>query len=198
MISLAIANSDLLVFVVGTSGSGKDSVMRETVSFLHSQNIPAATLKRVITRPSDKNEESTFMTSDEFLQQKANNEYALSWNIYDNWYGCGWAPIKEAISLNKLLLINVSRSMLFKAREVFPECRIILVTVPKEVAESRIKRRGREDDSGLQIRLKRMKSKVEMPTPDKIIENTGDLARTAEILGEFLMDHFLKREGKKS
>ena len=185
--------TNLLVFVVGTSGSGKDSVMRETTSYLNSQSIPTSTLKRVITRPSDKNEESTFMTVEEFLKHKEDNEFALSWHIYDNWYGCGRALIESALARNELLLINISRSILFKAREVFPECLIVLVTVPKEIAESRIKKRGREDDKGLKIRLTRMKRDIEMPVPNKIVENTGDLGKTAEELGVFLKNHYLTR-----
>ena len=195
MKSDAIINTKLLVFVVGTSGSGKDSVMRETVSYLISHDIPASTLMRVITRSPDKNEKSTFMTTEDFLKLMKNNEFALSWHIYDNWYGCGWTPIKNAVTRNELLLINISRSVLFKAREVFPECLIVLVTVPKEIAESRIKKRGREDERGLITRLNRMKSNVEMPTPNKTVENTGNLHKTAEELGKYLKEHYLAVRG---
>ncbi|MCK4848901.1 MAG: hypothetical protein KAT16_07760, partial [Candidatus Heimdallarchaeota archaeon] len=58
--------SRLLIFVVGTSGSGKDSVMRETVAYLTQSGVLAQILKRIITRTPDKNEESNFMTVDEF------------------------------------------------------------------------------------------------------------------------------------
>ena len=187
--------TNLLVFVVGTSGSGKDSVMRETVSFLTSQSIPATTLKRAITRPPDRNEDSTFMTVDEFLKHKEDNEFALSWHVYDNWYGCSWVGINKAIRENQLLLINISRSILFKAREVFPDCLIVLVTVPKEIAASRILKRGREDEKGLQTRLTRMESKIEIPTPNIIVENTGNLNKTAEELGNFLKHHYLTIRG---
>ncbi len=191
---VSISNSDLLIFVVGTSGSGKDSVMRETVTYLDTIDIPASILRRVITRPSDKNEESTFMTVEEFSLHKAEDEFALYWNIYDNWYGCGWRQIKEAINRKEFLLINISRGMLFKAREVFPKCLIILVTVPQEIAESRIKKRGREDEEGLQTRLTRMKKKIDMPTPNLVIENIGDLPKTAEVLGNFLNIRYKERK----
>ncbi|MHA1993623.1 MAG: hypothetical protein ACW97Z_03715 [Candidatus Hodarchaeales archaeon] len=195
MNSQIIIDTDLLVFVVGTSGSGKDSVMREAVSYLNSQSIPASTLKRVITRTPDKNEDSIFMTVDDFLNRKKNNEFALSWHIYDNWYGCGWPPIKNAINQRQILLINVSRNILFKARKVFPNCLIILVTVPVEIAESRIKRRGREDEKGLQTRMSRMKNKIEIPSPNLTLKNTGNLNKTAEELGNFLKNHYLSRWG---
>ena len=67
--------SKLLIFVVGTSGSGKDSVMRETVTYLVENGVQAQILKRMITRTPDKFEESNFLSIDEFLQRK--NEFAL-------------------------------------------------------------------------------------------------------------------------
>jgi len=177
--------SRLLIFVVGTSGSGKDSVMRETVAYLTQNGVPAQILKRTITRTPDKNEESDFLPVDDFLLRKS--EFALVWNIYDNWYGIPWESIHNAYESYSVLLINVSRGVLNEARKLFPSSLIILVTVPKEIAESRIKNRGREDHKGMRIRLSRMSKQVDMPIPSKIINNSGDLKDTAKELGDFLI-----------
>ena len=182
--------SKLLVFVVGTSGSGKDSVMRETVAYLTENGVPAQILKRMITRTPDIYEESNFLPIDKFLQRK--NEFALSWNIYDNWYGIPWDSINTAYRNSSLLLINVSRGVLYEARRLFPSSLIILVTVPKEVAESRIKNRGRENHKGMRKRLTRMNKDVDMPSPNKIVNNAGVLQDTAKELGEFLMREYNK------
>jgi ribose 1,5-bisphosphokinase len=189
---MAVDRSNLLIFVVGTSGSGKDSVMRETVAYLSTKGIPASTLKRVITRPSDKNEESTYITKEEFLKRK--EEFALSWFIYDNWYGCPKDQIEAAMDQKHVLLINISRSILTKARMKFPSCRIVLITVPKDTAEIRIRKRGREDQTGLMKRLTRMKTKIEIPDPDFILQNTGDLKDTAKELGNYLQTIYENKE----
>ncbi|MHA1941181.1 MAG: hypothetical protein ACXACP_02580 [Candidatus Hodarchaeales archaeon] len=185
----AQTNSNLLIFVVGTSGSGKDSVMRETVNFLRNQGLSCRLLTRVITRKPDVNEESIFMTVNQFKKHK--KEFALYWNVYDNWYGCPKEDIEEAMIQREFLLINVSRAVLHEARRIYPLCKIILVTVPKEIAESRIKKRGREDKKGLEKRLNRMKTIVDMPSPDLVVHNTGDLQKTAENLGKYLKTHYL-------
>jgi len=93
--------SRLLIFVVGTSGSGKDSVMRETVAYLTQNGVSAQILRRTITRTPDENEESNFLPVDEFLQRK--NDFSLAWNIYDNWYGIPWEAINVAYETNSLL-----------------------------------------------------------------------------------------------
>jgi ribose 1,5-bisphosphokinase len=182
--------SKLLVFVVGTSGSGKDSVMRETVAYLTENGVSAQILKRMITRTPDKYEESNFLTIDEFLQRK--NEFALSWNIYDNWYGIPWDSIYAAYENTSLLLINVSRGVLYEARRLFPSSFIILVTVPKEIAESRIKNRGREDRNEMRRRITRLSKEVDMPYPSIIINNAGVLQDAAKELGEFLIREYNK------
>ena len=177
--------SRLLIFVVGTSGSGKDSVMRETLAYLTQSGVSAQILKRIITRTPDKNEESNFMTVDEFSNRK--KDFAIAWNIYDNWYGIPWEAINVAYEKHSLLLINVSRGVLYEARKLFPSSLIILVTVPKEIAESRLKNRGREDHEGMRVRLTRMSKKIDMPAPNKIISNSGGLKDTARELGDFLI-----------
>ena len=180
--------SRFLIFVVGTSGSGKDSVMRETVAYLTQSGVPAQILKRIITRTPNKNEQSNFLAVDEFKKRKS--EFALSWNIYDNWYGIPWNAINIAYENNSLLLINVSRGVLNEARVLFPSSRIVLVTVPKEIAESRIRNRGREDQEGMNIRLTRMSKQVDMPSPSIVVNNSGDLKDTARVLGEFLKKEY--------
>ena len=180
--------SRLLVFVVGTSGSGKDSVMRETVAYIKQNGLPAQVLKRIITRTPDKSEKSKFVTVDEFKKRKS--EFAIAWNIYNNWYGIPWDLINIAYEKDSYLLINVSRGVLYEARTLFPSSLIILVTVPKEIAESRIKNRGREDHEGLNKRLTRMSKKVDMPTPSKIINNSGDLKDATRELGNFLIKKY--------
>jgi len=182
--------SKLLVFVVGTSGSGKDSVMRETVAYLTENGVPAQILKRMITRTPDKYEESNFLPVDEFLRRK--NEFALSWNIYDNWYGIPWVSINVVYENSSLVLINVSRGVLYEARRLFPSSLIILVTAPKEIAKSRIKNRGREDHKGMSKRLTRMSMDVDIPSPSKIVNNAGVLQDTAKKLGEFLIREYNK------
>lgn len=184
--------SRLLIFVVGTSGSGKDSVIRETVAYLTKNGVPAQIMKRMITRKPDENEKSNYLPVDEFLSRKS--EFAIAWKIYGNWYGIPWDSLSIAYENHSLLLINVSRGVLYEARKLFPSSLIILVTVPKKTAESRIKKRGRENNEGIQMRLSRMTSKIDMPPPNRIIANTGDLKDSAIELGDYLIEHYCKEK----
>jgi hypothetical protein len=40
-----------------------------------------------------------------------------------------------------------------------------------------------------------MKNKIEIPSPNLTLKNTGNLNKTAEELGNFLKNHYLSRWG---
>ncbi|MHA2075698.1 MAG: hypothetical protein ACW97X_13845, partial [Candidatus Hodarchaeales archaeon] len=126
--------SKLIILIVGKSGSGKDTLMRESQKILQSQkSVPVNILQRVITRKSDKNEESIYLTEDEFIERKKENIFAFSWKIYGNWYGCPIEAIESALKKGELILINVSRGVLHEARKYYPHCNIIHIDVPQSI-----------------------------------------------------------------
>jgi phosphonate metabolism protein PhnN/1,5-bisphosphokinase (PRPP-forming) len=193
MVAASIA-SDLLIFVVGRSGSGKDTLMRKAMDILLLKKIPVSILKRTITRPSDKTEESFYVSNTEFLKKLDENEFALSWSAYDNWYGCPRAPLEDSLKRGEIIMVNVSRSVLYEAREKYPQSKILFIDVPISLAEKRIKARGRENDHLLTERLNRMKETVDMPTPDLIIHNDGDLEKAVTEISNYLKSLYSKTE----
>ncbi len=188
--SLENPSSHLVILVVGKSGSGKDTLMRESQRLLQEEkNIPVNILQRYITRTSDKNEESISVTQEEYLQRKKANEFALYWRIYGNWYGCPKVSIDTPIKRGELVLINVSRSILNEARKNYPHCKIILIDVSLSIAEKRVKSRGRDTGKGLKDRLTRMKKEdIDMPQPNKIILNDDSLEKAVLALSSYLED----------
>jgi phosphonate metabolism protein PhnN/1,5-bisphosphokinase (PRPP-forming) len=186
--------SGLLFFVVGRSGSGKDTLMRKTAEILKSEQISVTVIQRVITRPSDENEKSLFVSESEFLKKKDNDEFALSWFIYNNWYGCPRDSIEVPMQKGEIVLLNVSRGVLHEARKKFPRSKIISIEVPIEVARKRVESRRRENGSYLNDRLARMTEKIDMPSPEIIIKNDGDLTKAAYELSTYLKTHYLKNK----
>lgn len=177
---------DLLVFVVGKSGSGKDTIMRKVAAILLMEQIPVNILRRIITRPFDKTEDSLYVSKEEFLQRKAKGEFALSWFVYNNWYGCPRTTLEDPLQQGEIVLVNVSREILYEARKKYPESKIVLIEVPIEIAEKRIKIRGRETASHMAERQARMQEKIEIPTPDNVIWNNGNLDKAVKELSDYL------------
>jgi phosphonate metabolism protein PhnN/1,5-bisphosphokinase (PRPP-forming) len=178
---------DLLIFIVGKSGSGKDTLMRESMRLLKEKKIPVSIMQRFITRISDKNEESIFITKEKFLKRNQMNEFALSWFIFGNWYGISRKSIETLIKRGEIVLVNVSRSILHKARESYPRCKIVLIDVPVSITKERIRSRGRDNGKGYEARLARMqRTDIDMPPPNKIIINDKNLERAVSELSSYI------------
>jgi phosphonate metabolism protein PhnN/1,5-bisphosphokinase (PRPP-forming) len=171
---------------VGRSGSGKDTIMRNVASALLLDDIPVYILQRHITRLPDKTEKSLYVSEEEFLQKKSQKEYVLSWSVYDNSYGCPRIPLEESLRKGEIVLVNVSRNILYEAKKKYPKSKIVQIVVPDKVAETRIKNRGREDSKHLTDRLTRMQKKIDMPFPNKIIKNEGDLDIAVQEFRDYL------------
>lgn len=179
--------SEMLIFIVGKSGSGKDTLMRESMRLLKKKDIPVTVLQRFITRASDKNEESIYITKEEFLKRKELNEFALSWFIFGNWYGIPRKSIDTLVKRGDIVLINVSRNILHKARESYPQCKIVLVEVPISISKERVMSRGRDMGEDYEDRLARMQeTEIDMPPPNKIIINDKDLERAVNELSNYI------------
>jgi phosphonate metabolism protein PhnN/1,5-bisphosphokinase (PRPP-forming) len=185
---------NLLFFVVGRSGSGKDTLMRKSAKTLKLEGINVTILQRVITRPPDETEKSLFVSESEFLQKKQKNEFAISWFIYGNWYGCPRKSLEASLQKGEIVLVNVSRSILYEASKKFPKSKIILIQVPIDIAQKRVELRGRENGNHLSARLTRMTEKVDMPSPNKIIINDGDLTKAAHELSSYLRTCYLNNK----
>lgn len=188
---------NFLVFVVGKSGSGKDTLMRESSRILFSQNIPIKIFRRHITRLSDENEESHFISNSDFLKLQEKGEFVLSWEIYGNYYGINQLCLEHYLQKKIIVLVNVSRSILFEARKFYPNSKIILVEVPSELARKRVQSRGRDTGEYLETRLQRMQQQISMPHPDLILQNTGNINIVINEFSKYLIKLYHGKSSSK-
>ena len=119
---------------------------------------------------------------------KNNNEFSLTWHIYDLDYG---VPIivEEWLKNGINVIINVSRTIIPQARQKFPALRVIFVKVPFEISLARIKSRGREAENEeiFKERVKRAKKNQNFTEADIIIDNSGDLEIAVKNLRIYLL-----------
>ena len=178
-----------LFFLVGNSGSGKDSLLREAMEQWPENYCPVRIPQRYITRPPHETEPFISVTSKEFKTMKQEGKFCLSWHIYDLDYGVP-LEVLDWLKNGDLVVVNVSRSIIPEARKQYPELKVIFVQVPFEITLGRIKSRGREseDDPVFKARVERARSHQSMPDADFIVGNIGAL----EIGGKKLKDYLIR------
>lgn len=147
-------NTGRLVLVVGPSGAGKDSLLREATLRLASDRHIVFP-RRVITRPShDEAEAHDSLTVEEFVAAEAQGRFALSWQAHGLHYGIPVSLLDELES-GRTAAVNVSRAIIAEAASRFPTLAVLNVTAPAEIIAARLARRGREAPADIAARIAR-------------------------------------------
>lgn len=177
-----------LVYVVGPSGSGKDSVLAWVRASMP-RGAAVAFAKRTITRAADAGGEAHIaVTPEEFEAQRARGEFAMHWGANGNRYGIG-QEIHDWLSAGMTVVVSGSREHLPEALAKFPRMEVAHITASAEVLRRRLARRGRESAMEISQRLARAR---EFALPAGVrgfeVDNDGDIA----VAGRALLDHLLE------
>lgn len=168
--------SGRLIYVMGPSGAGKDSV----IGFARSAGNPAriAFAHRYITRPPVADAENHIALSDaEFDRRRQAGWFALNWHSHGLRYGIG-REIDLWLDSGCAVVVNGSRAYLAQAAQLYPDLLPVLVTAPLAVRLARLEARNRESGGDIQARIDRQ---VDLGTlTDRIVEiENGQALATA-------------------
>ena len=173
-----------IFLVIGNSGSGKDSIMMGAIERLPPELKEAFLTKRYITRPPSEFEDNYTITTEKFQEMDKQGKFALKWHIYHLDYGVP-IEIDDWLKEGHPVFVNVSRTVVDVARELYENIKIIFIEVPFEITLQRVKNRGREKGELLQERIDRAKENQSFPSADYIVDNSGDLDNA---INQFLND----------
>ena len=141
--------SGRLVYVVGPSGAGKDSVL-EYARMRLPANAGIIFARRFITRePGSAGEQHIPLSASAFERVLANGHFALHWDANGLRYGIG-REISTWMSLGFHVVVNGSREHLPTALEQFQNTFIVCITAPVEVIRHRLSQRARENDAEIE------------------------------------------------
>ena len=163
-----------LFLVVGNSGSGKDSIIEGLVKSYPSHLKRIYAPKRFITRSPSEFENNITITPAEFKKMDKEGKFALKWHIYGLDYGIP-IDIEDYLEKGHPVIINVSRTIVNKAREKYVNMKVIFIEVPFEITYQRIKDRKRESEDLLKKRIERARKNQKFPEADLVIDNSGHL-----------------------
>ncbi|MBY9016758.1 MAG: phosphonate metabolism protein/1,5-bisphosphokinase (PRPP-forming) PhnN [Candidatus Lokiarchaeota archaeon] len=164
----------LLILVIGNSGSGKDSIISEVVKRFPSNLKEIHLTQRYITRASSEKEKSIAISPKIFKEMSLHNKFTLEWHIYDLDYGVP-IDIDDWLKKGDPVIVNVSRTVVKKARSIYRNILVVFIKVPFEITFQRIKERARESGKQLQERIQRAKDNQTFPDADFIVDNSGEL-----------------------
>lgn len=146
--------SGSLIYVMGPSGAGKDSVLARARERLPA-DAPVVFAHRYITRRADAGGENhVALSAAEFALRRARGLFALHWQAHGNAYGIG-IEIDEWRAQGLTVVVSGSRAHFDQVADHDPEVLPVLVTASRDVLRERLAARGREDAVGAAHRLAR-------------------------------------------
>lgn len=171
-----------LFAVVGPSGAGKDTLIRAAVAA--DPSIHWA--RRAITRPPAPTEPFESLDPLEFAARLKAGDFALHWEAHGLRYGVPQAELAP-LEAGRTVIFNGSRAALPKARILFPDMGVILITAPVEVLAARLAARGRETEADVAARLRRAGFELPRSLSPAILTNDSTpeagAARLLQLLG---------------
>ncbi len=179
-----------LIWLVGASGSGKDSLL---AALRQRENTQLLVAHRYITRPFNAGSENHIaLSKQEFFNRAERQLFALSWHANNNYYGIG-IEIDLWLHAGFDVVANGSRAHLPQARARYADALLpICLQVTPEVLRQRLEQRGRESDTEIALRLERAARYT--PSDCLTLDNNGSLGQSVELFFTLLRRHSTRQE----
>ena len=174
-----------LIYLIGPSGSGKDSLLDAARSRLAERGCRI--VRRVITRSAEAvGEAAQGVSAEQFVAMQAEGAFALSWQANGLSYGIP-KEIDAWLAAGADVLVNGSRAHLAQARERYPTLLVVLLSVDQTALRQRLLARGRESVADIDARLARnarftAQLLAGMGAGLFVLDNSGPLEHTVERL----------------
>ena len=150
------------IFIISApSGCGKTSLVRElcqTYSFLE-QTVSYTT--RTIRSGEVDGQDYHFISKDEFIENKKNNKFIESQNVYDNFYGTTYESINEILASEKDAILEIDYKGMLLIKSKIPSSQSIYILPPSvEELEKRLFDRGLDSDEVIEKRVSQAKDEL--------------------------------------
>ena len=175
-----------LIYIVGPSGAGKDSVIGYA-----RERLPAGSkvvfARRTITRHGDAGgEDHVGVTGEQFESMLSSGAFAMHWRANGLAYGIG-REILDWLEAERTVVVSGSRGHLPEALDGFPGLAVVQITANPETLKARLMQRGREHAGEIEARLARAADLgLLLGARAATVTNDGDLAQAGGRLLELL------------
>jgi ribose 1,5-bisphosphokinase len=179
-----------LLYVVGPSGSGKDTLI-ETARRTLPDDVDVKVARRTITRPVGHGAEQHLAVSEyRFELLAAAGEFALHWQANGLRYGIG-RELLRWLKDGTTVVVNGSRLHIGEALAIFPDVEVVHVTASPQACRERMAIRARDDAAQVEERLARARD-WQPPAGVRVVElaNQSTPAVAAHALQQLLVRGF--------
>ncbi len=153
----------LPIVVSAPSGGGKSTIVAEVLRKLP-RAIRSISCTSRSPRPGEKNgHDYYFVSPDEFRQRIKKRDFIEWAKVHDNYYGTPISALKKNLAAGRDVFLTIDPQGAVSLRKIFPKGVYIFVIPPTwPTLLNRLKRRGTDDASSLQLRIANAKKEIRM------------------------------------
>lgn len=185
----------VLVIVSGFSGAGKGTVMKRMMEKYDSYSLSISATTRKPRDGEQDGREYFFKTVDEFENMIKNGQLIEYARYVGNYYGTPREYVEKQLDEGKNVILEIELQGALQVKEKIPETVLVFLTPPSaDELETRLRRRGTEDEETIRARLKR--ATEEAPYMDKydyVLVN-DDLEKCVDDLNDIIQSERWKTE----
>ncbi len=194
-----------IILIVGASGAGKDSLLKEAKRYFEvhdyiyntdsytlpqsqiqhqaMQNFPKVHfIPRYIDRKPDRSEQNFYIDSASF--EILEHFFISKWQANGYNYGIAKHSLQEGVNI-----ISISRGAIWHFEKHFQQVSVIEVFVPEDILRARLESRQRENAEEIEQRLKNASKKINAKNLYRF-DNSGVLENNAKIFIKLIHDIF--------
>ena len=154
-----------LFVLSGPSGVGKDAVLSRMRELGRDFHFPVTATTRAI-RPGERDGVDYIFTSREEFRRLIAEDGLLEWaEVYGNLYGVPRTQVTDALESGRNVMLKIDVQGAATIRRVYPESVLVFLAPPNmESLDSRLRKRGTEQDEALRIKLETAREEMNAAT----------------------------------
>lgn len=172
--------SGLLVVLSGPSGVGKGTICKELLKKFEIE-LSTSVTTRLPRENEIHGEHYFFISKEEYLQMKNNDDFLETFEIFGNCYGTPKNVVLEKLQNGKDVLLEIDVQGGLEVKKNYQDA-ILIFVLPPSMEELKSRLSGRNTETAEQIEIRTNKAKAEISEYDKydyVIEN-NDLDKAVD------------------
>lgn len=184
-----------LFVVTGPSGTGKTTLIRETMKKLPELHFSISATTRIARHNEKENMDYHFMSPEDFDQSIKNDQFIEWAEVYGNRYGTLREPIANALSAGKSIVLDIDYQGAAQVMTQFPNAISIFVLPPSiSVLEARLRARRTDSESVIQKRMQEIQRQLQHCTVFEFLVVNDDLGSAVIQFSSIFISTLLKRK----
>ena len=186
-----------IIIISSPSGAGKTTICKHLLQKMKKINLSVSYTTRQIRMNEKDGIDYFFVNKEKFTKLKKNNYFIETAKVFNNFYGSPYNNIKKSFDKNYNILFDIDWQGAKKLRKKFPKHQIIdffILPPNKNELKKRLKKRGRDNNKEIKIRLSLALSEIKHQNEYKYILINDNINKTVKNLLKIIEYNILKTE----